>query len=263
MICALLIFQAPELPAPLAELSPWLDWLPVPRDQVFRQLEAQRHRRFIKTHTPLDGLPLDPRATYIVVARSPLDMALSLYYQGANIDRTRLRQLTGQPEPTPAGSPRLPPREWLLRWIDDDVAPQQQLDSLRGVLWHLDGAWSRRDGGNVVLLHYDSLLADLDGGMRELASTLGIEVPDQLWPELVKAATFDHMRASAPRLVPDPLGIFHDSTALFRQGQSGCGRALLSEQEHARYLARTRQLARADLLAWLHREDPSPVSARE
>jgi hypothetical protein len=30
MIRALLIFQTPELPAPLARLSPWLDWLIIP-----------------------------------------------------------------------------------------------------------------------------------------------------------------------------------------------------------------------------------------
>ena len=61
MICGLLIFQKPELPAPLAELSPWLDMLTRPREEVFAQLQAQTHRRFIKSHTPLDGLPLRPR----------------------------------------------------------------------------------------------------------------------------------------------------------------------------------------------------------
>ena len=34
MICALLVFQTPELPAPLGQLSPWLDHLIAPRDQV-------------------------------------------------------------------------------------------------------------------------------------------------------------------------------------------------------------------------------------
>jgi aryl sulfotransferase len=77
MICALLVFQTADLPAPLAELSPWLDHLITPRDAVYAQLAAQQHRRFIKTHTPLDGVPLDPRATYIVTARHPLDMAVS------------------------------------------------------------------------------------------------------------------------------------------------------------------------------------------
>ena len=87
MICALLIFQTPELPDSIGRLSPWLDHLTSPRAEIHSRLAAQRHRRFIKTHTPLDGIPLDPRVTYIVTGRHPLDMAVSLYHQGDNIDR--------------------------------------------------------------------------------------------------------------------------------------------------------------------------------
>jgi aryl sulfotransferase len=67
-ICALLIFQTPDLPAPLSQLSPWLDWLSLDHSEVLAAPAAQEHRRFIKTHTPLDGLPLDPQVTYIVAA---------------------------------------------------------------------------------------------------------------------------------------------------------------------------------------------------
>lgn len=62
----------------------------------------------------LDGIRLDPRATYIVVARHPLDMAVSLYHHRHNIDRRRLRSLTGHTEPdrtdTPPPPLRLPRR---------------------------------------------------------------------------------------------------------------------------------------------------------
>ena len=44
-------------------------------DDVVADLDAQTHRRFIKTHTPLDGLPHDPRVTYIGVGRDPRDVA--------------------------------------------------------------------------------------------------------------------------------------------------------------------------------------------
>jgi hypothetical protein len=40
MICALLVFQRTELPAPLGELSPWLDWLVAPRDEVLAKPPA-------------------------------------------------------------------------------------------------------------------------------------------------------------------------------------------------------------------------------
>ena len=46
-------------------------------DEVFGLLELQTHRRFIKTHTPLDGVPRHDEVTYIAVIRHPLDVALS------------------------------------------------------------------------------------------------------------------------------------------------------------------------------------------
>jgi hypothetical protein len=251
MICALLVFQQPRLPAPLAELSPWLDHLIAPREQVYGQLAAQEHRRFIKTHTPLDGIPSDPRVTYLVTARHPLDVAVSLYHHSGNIDRARLRRLLGEPEPaTPR--PSLPSlHDWLLGWIADDSDPAGNLDSLPGFMWHLSGAWARREDPNVLLVHYDDLSADLAGQMRWLAGRLGITVPEAAWPALVQAATFANMRASADRFVPTA-GVFKSNAAFFRRGTSGAGRELLSDAELAAYAGRAASLAPPDMLAWLH-----------
>ena len=251
MICALLIFQTPDLPARLGTLSPWLDSLTAPRDEIYARLAAQEHRRFIKTHTPLDGIPLDPRATYIVTARHPLDMFVSLYHQGDNIDRERMRQLTGQPEPAEPSSPRKPLRDRLLAWIDEDPDPREEMDSLPGVMWHLSDAWARRGEPNIVLVHYDDLSADLGGEMRRIAGRLGIAVPEQAWPGLVEAATFEHMRAAAEQFVP-AAGILKSSAAFFRRGTSGSGREILTDEEIAHYHSRTARMAPPDLLAWLH-----------
>src|ERR1039457_6329383 len=172
MICALLIFHAPELPAPIAQLSRWLDHLITPREEVYARLAAQQHRRFIKTHTPLDGIPLDPRATYIVTARHPLDMAVSLYHQMGNINHSWQRQRDGRPAP-PAPEPESKPlRDWLLARIRNDADPREDMDSLPGVMWHLSDAWARRGEPNVVLLRYEDLCADLPGHMRWLAGRL-------------------------------------------------------------------------------------------
>jgi len=251
VICALLIFQTPELPAPLAQLSPWLDHLITPREEVYARLAAQEHRRLIKTHTPLDGIPFDPRATYIVTARHPLDMAVSLYHQGQNIDRARVRQLTGQPRPAEPPRPRRPMRDWLLSWIADDDNPREHPDSLPGVMWHLSDAWSRRGEPNVLLVHYDDLSADLQGQMRRLAGQLAIAVPEESWPALVQAATFKSMRDNAATLVPTA-GIFKSNAAFFRRGTSGAGREILSDEEIAAYHARVAQLAPPGMLTWLH-----------
>jgi aryl sulfotransferase len=251
MICLLLVFGRSELPDRLGRLSPWLDWLVEPEEDVLARLAAQTHRRVIKTHTPLDGVPLHPRATYIVVGRHPLDMAVSLYHHSGNIDRRRMAELTGHPE---KGRPSLPSlHEWLLHFVDWEGDPRTRLDTLPGTMLHLSDAWGRRHDPNVVLVHYDDLVTDLDGSMRRLAGLLGLAVDEGQWPALVRAATFESMRAGAA--APDPdLGVLIDPTAFFRRGKSGEGRALLSDSEWAHYRARVAAMAPDELLAWLERD---------
>lgn len=253
MICALLIFQNTELPAQLDALSPWMDFLATPANEMYERLDAQDHRRFIKTHTPLDGIPIDGRATYIVVARHPLDMAVSLYHQGNNIDRERLRALTGQPAPDSPPMPRMPLHDWLLEWIHAACDPREEMDSLPGVLWHLTDAWARRKEPNILLVHYTELSVDLEGQMRQIATRLGITVENERWPELVEAATFDRMRERFPQLIPGAQGVLKDPAAFFRRGTPGAGSEVLSEVEMTGYEQRAAALAPQDLISWLHR----------
>jgi hypothetical protein len=121
-------------------------------------------------------------------------------------------------------------------------------------MWHLADAWSRRHQPNVVLVHYDDLRADLAGQMRRLAGILDARVRENLWPDLVAAASFASMRATADKVAPDPSGVLKDRSAFFRRGTSGAGRELLGAAELGVYTARTSALAPADLLAWLHRD---------
>jgi hypothetical protein len=252
MICALLIFQTPELPAPLSELSPWPDLDSVSRDEAYAQLARQEHRRFMKTHLPLSVLPFDSRATYIVIGRHPLDAALSLHHHLLN---QAPESADGAPHPPvrpPHSRPLMSPRESLLHWIDAEPAPP--IDYLPEMLQHLSAAWARRSDPNVVLLHYEDLAADLESEMRGLAERLGITLPDAIWPGLEKAATFEHMRGDPGRHLTSGI-TFRDKAAFFRSGRSGEGRALLTSAELARYHALVARLAPADLLAWLHRHD--------
>ncbi len=108
---------------------------------------------------------------------------------------------------------------------------------------------------NVILVHYDDLVRDLDGEMRRIAGRLGEAAPDDdRWAELVRAATFERMRGRAGWLVPDRAGVLKDAHAFFRRGGSGAGREVLGPDGVARYQQRAAELAPADLLAWLDRE---------
>jgi aryl sulfotransferase len=252
MICALLIFGRPELPAPLWHLSPWLDHSIIPREVVYSQLAGQSHRRFIKTHTPLNGIPVKPQVSYIVVARHPLDMFVSLRQQLDNMDHARLWELTGQAQPEQPLDAREPLHDSMMRWIAGDSDSRAYPESLPGVMRHLSDAWDRRAEPNVLLVHYDDLSADLEGQMRGIAWRLGITIREEAWPVLTQAATFSRMRERADNLIPAAPGIFRDTASFFYRGISGAGREILSEDELAAYHARVAQMAPPDMLQWLH-----------
>ena len=252
MICALLVFRSASFPRPLAELSPWLDWLGADIADVTARLAAQDHRRIIKTHTPLDGIPLDPRASYIVVARHPLDAAVSLYHQGYNIDRVRLARLTGLAPPTERPDPP-PLEEWLASWVAADADRIEQLDSLSGVLHHLSDAWSRRDEPNVLLVHYADLSADLRAEMARVAQFLGVDIDGETLDQLAAAATFESMRSNSEALAPNAGGVLRDTARFFRSGRSGAGSQALAPADLAAYHARIDRALPADLRRWLHR----------
>lgn len=246
-ICALLVFQTPELPAPLSQLSVWLEMDGSPRDELYAQLAAQPHRRIIKTHLPLSDIPIDPCAFYIAVGRHPLDTAIShFYHEDPEAKRA---------DDTNPGTESHSARKELLRRIGIESSPPRPeyfQDYFAAMLLNLSAAWALRDEPNVMLIHYEDLSADLEGEMRRVAARLGITVPEATWPDLVRAATFDDMRAHADQFVPSG---GRDNTAFFRSGSSGEGRALLTSEEIARYRDRVAPLAPSDMLAWLHRDD--------
>ena len=78
-----LLFNGDESVA-VGPMSPWLDLRIPPKEIKYAGLEAQTHRRFIKTHLPVDALVFSPKAKYIYVGRDGRDMAWSLYNHHIN-----------------------------------------------------------------------------------------------------------------------------------------------------------------------------------
>jgi aryl sulfotransferase len=260
MICALLIFQTSDLPLALDQHSPWLDMLTLKIEDVKSLLDAQSHRRFIKSHTPLDGLPWDERVTYITVGRDPRDVGISWDNHMNNLDlnafiaqRHEAVGLDDLAELMPDGIPTFPEEQIdrFWQWVD---TPETGVGSLIGTLHHLDTFWQRKDEPNVVLLHYDDLGADLEGQMRALADRLGIEVAEDRWADLARAATFGSMRDRAEKAAPNATApIWHDTKRFFNRGTSGQWRELLDDEGLRRYEERARGLVSSDLYGWVHR----------
>jgi aryl sulfotransferase len=116
-----LIFLGAEAgpPTPLTSASPWLGLRLVPLDHVIGTLEAQRHRRVIKSHLPLDGLPYHPQVRYIVVARDARDVFMSLWNHYRNYTPEAMTQMNtgqvGDPLPRCPSDIRVAWRNWFTR----------------------------------------------------------------------------------------------------------------------------------------------------
>lgn len=256
MVCALLIF-GPQMPGSLTNLSPWLDMRLQPLDEVRDRLAAQQHRRFIKTHTPLDGLPQRSDVSYLVMGRDPRDAGISMVHHRANLNSEliseRLAQATGGGSRQQTASAPIDAHDQVMLWIEDVRPVESALSSLKGMTWHLGQAYERRDEDNIVLLHYAEFSGDLEGQMRRLASRLGVEIESGEWPELVARAQIGSMRADAASFVPDEgIGLFKDADQFFRNGRSGQWTDILDVSDLHRYDARMAELAEPEVITWLH-----------
>jgi len=247
MVCALLVFQSPAFPAPLPELSPWFELPNRPVADVVARLEGQTHRRVIKTHLPLDGLPWHQAPTYLFIARDPRDICLSLARHIAS-GHPDARLLNGLPF-------------WPFDEIPDDrLAFFRKWITTPGVVGEQDGwpAWSVLDQAatywrhrglpNLHLFHYADLKADLDGQMRRVSHLLGIPVDERHWPRLVDAARFASMKQRASQLVP---AWRRDPAAFFAKGEVGEFEGVLGAVELALYRRAMAERVAPDLADWL------------
>ncbi len=258
MITALLIFDTVDLPAPLAHLSPWLDMNTRPLADVRAEIDAQTHRRFIKSHLPFDALPQDDRVTYICVGRDPRDVAVSMAHHMSNIDfeifmaqrvaAVGTEDLGEIPDTMPIVAEG--PVEGFWQWVEGDGAGPSGLEAMVN---HVRSFWNRRGDANVVMLHYGDMQADLEGQMSYLATRLGIDRSPERIAELAPHARFDEMRAAADRVAPNSdQGFWRSTTEFFHKGTSGQWRDVIGADEMPRYAARVRTLADQELDRWLH-----------
>ena len=257
-ICAMLVLGSTEFDRPMKDLSPWLDQNTHDLATTLADLSAQEHRRFIKSHTPLDGLPWHDDITYIGVGRDPRDVAVSFDHHFRNLDLERVMQLRAESvglddlaELVPPPPPLEDPVDRFWDWMNRRSAPEQA-SGLQFAVIHLRSFWERRHQPNVVLMHYADLEADLAGEMRRLAKRLGVTVDEHRWPEMVTAASFDSMRARADDLAPNAGQHWKDTSAFFHRGGSGQWRELIDDD--SRYDEIVRELtADEEFLSWLHR----------
>ena len=246
-IVAQMLFDGdPELA--VAEMSPWLDLRVPPKEVKLAAVEAQTHRRLLKTHLPVDALVYSPKAKYVFVGRDGRDVVWSMYNHHANANQTWYAALNDTPGRV--GPPIAPPpadiRQYWREWMDRDGHPFWPFwEDIRS--W-----WQVRALPNLLLVHFSDLKRDLPGEARRLADFLGIPVAEARWGKILEHCSFDWMKKHATRSVPLG-GAFWDGGAetFIHKGVNGRWAEVLTAAEVAEYEARAERELGQECARWL------------
>ena len=257
-IVSSLVFQDAQA-RPLPVVSPWVEArFRYTADEIRDIFEAQRHRRFLKTHLPFDGLPLFDEVKYLHVARDGRDAVLSMHNHFTGLSEAQVARfdVIGREDPVigrPYERPLPDVTDYFRNWIATKPARGPVEGPPSPFFFDIEsGYWDERKRPNVLLVHYADLSSDLEGEMRRIASFLGIEVDDELWPSLVRAAGFEVMQAAGDELMPQTKAMFAEgSKRFFNKGVNGRWRAALTDDDLALYESKAREWLSPGLAAWL------------
>ena len=254
-IVAHLLFPNGDLPAGPAEMSPWLDMRVLPLEVALNKLKAQEHRRFIKTHLPLDGMPYDERLKYLYVARDARDVFMSLWnhYTSMTDELFTLMNLLlgreGDEFPRPPDDIHAFWRTWTTRgwfeWETDGWPYWSHLSSVQS--W-----WNFRDLPNIQLIHYADMLEDTEREIRRIAAFLEIDVPESAWPAIVQAVSFPEMKRQGERYAPAGGQFWKGGAKTFlHKGTNGRWLDVLSDEEMSLYDAACERTLTPECREWL------------
>ena len=232
----------------IAEMSPWLDLRVPPKAEKLPAVETQTHRRFMKTHLPIDALVFSPKAEYLYIGRDGRDVVWSMYNHHASANASWYEALNDTPgrvgppiEPPPASV-----HQYFVDWLERDGHPFWPFwENVRS--W-----WAIRDLPNVMLLHFNELKADMPAQIRRIARFFDIPIDERRWSTIVEHCGFEWMKQHATKTVPLG-GTFWDGGAetFIHKGTNGRWRDTLTAEDVARYERRAEAELGRTCAPWL------------
>ncbi len=255
-----LLYLDTDTPPRLPEVTKWLDFRMSTLSEALTILEQAWPRRQIKTHLPLDGLRFFPQIKYIVVARDPRDVFMSLwnhysnhtdhFYKIANHPDT----LIGPPFPRAPQDIHLFWQDWITRgWFDWESEGYPYW----GNMHHAQTWWNYRHLDNILFVHFQDLLTDASAEIKRIANYLSIPISDNQLAQTIEATSFNTLRNKAVQASAssdaDPVWHGGDATFFFK-GTNGRWRNILTPEELVQYDTKANQILSPDCRHWLEHQ---------
>ena len=254
-IVANLLFADQAFPEPPWRMSPWLDLRPPPLDEMIAMLDAQEHRRFIKTHLPLDALPYSPELKYIFIGRDGRDVAMSLwnhyrhYTEDAFARYNTPEGRIGDELPRPPESLDVFWRDWCTKgWFDWERDGWPFWSHLTVV----ESWWRFRALPNILVLHYADMTRDPAESIRRIADFLEIDLGPKRLAQVVEATSLATMRRQGESYVPGAGRSFKNGADTFlHKGTNRQWEGVISAEGLALYDAAATRVLCDDCRGWL------------
>ena len=247
-ILAQFIFDGETHGMPVADISPWLDLRLPPLEVKLPDIVAQKHRRFLKTHLPVDALVYSPKVKYIYIARDGRDVAWSLFNHHHAFNDVFYKAINELPKfgPVLERPTTDDPHEYFLQWMKDGCYPFWPFwENVRS--W-----WEIRDLPNMYLLHFQTLIDDLEGEMRRIADYLDFEIDESKWDQMVYHCSFDYMKNNATLSTPLGGTVFEGGAQSFvYKGTNKRWQGVLTDEDIANYEARALKELGPECAHWL------------
>lgn len=232
----------------VSEVSPWLDCRFPSKDERLKTVEAQTHRRFIKSHLPVDTIVFSPKAKYIYVGRDGRDVLWSLYNHHRNMLKEVIQDIDNAPGRTgpPLGVAPSSVVQYFRDWLAKDGYPWWPY-------WaHILSWWELRDLPNVMLLHFSDLKRDMPGEIRRIAAFLEIAIDETKWDAILEHCSFAYMKAHASQNVPFGGRIFVGGAETFmHKGVNGSWKDNLMPEDVEHYEQAAMQNLGSHCAHWL------------
>ena len=223
---------------------PWIDANFAPIEEYLDMVDSQTHRRFIKTHTPFDGIPYFKECQYLVVCRDPKDMFFSLLNHQDNMSDEEL-----------AAALIVRSDNTFEDWVGGSLNPENfDTQTLETPTHFLKTYWDHRDLPNVHLFHYYDMKRDLRGHIANLANILNISLSDVQIDEMTEAATFENMQAKGDQFAPGSgTGLWKKDAAFFATGKNAQWKEKLTAEQVRLFDERISKLLTPEQISWLIR----------
>ncbi len=233
----------------------WIEVRFRPVEGLIAELEAQAHRRYIKTHLALDGLPFHPHVKYIVVGRDARDVFMSMWNHYKNFKDDFYPFLNSIPDRFGEPFPVCPEdihvfwQDWITR---GSFSWESEGYPFWGNLHHVQSWWKYRHLDNIHFVHFNDMLANLPEEVQRIANFLEIEIPTETLPKLLQALTLDAMRNDHQK---NNTGMNHTWTegakTFFFKGTNGRWKVVLSPEELVLYEQAVKRVLTPECAKWL------------